>query len=476
MARTPPPAPSRSIGTTAPTRAQINDLRARALDLHTAGKPGEAQPLYAQYLMLNPGDAPMWSNLGAMMRKEGRHDIALHCQRRAHALTPAARAVRSNLANILADTGGTQEALDLRLDLLRDEPDDEPLKSMIGKSLRALRRAPEACAFLEKAWDRAPDHTEHGIQLALSQLAGGDYARGFATYDVRWQTDELTPRNLRQPKWDMHSSLEGRRIMVLPEQGFGDGITFARFLPILREFGADRVMFATEKPVQRIYEGLPGADWTGTELPPGEAFDVWINIMDLPTLHFARHGHVPPPTAIAVPDDSRTRARAILAPHRERFTVGVVWTGSLTYRGNAFRSFSHRELLALADIPDLQMVSLYKGPAIDAFRADGTAFVILDEGSTERDFADCAAMMQELDLVITSDTATAHLAGSLGVPVWTLLHWDAFWLWQLEEETTPWYPSMHLIRQRVPQDWREVFARVRTRLEGTVGAWREKRV
>ncbi len=436
------------------------------------GNADAARPLYAQYLTLNPGDGPMWSNLGAMMRTAGLHDIAVRCQRRAYACDPGALSIRQNLANILSDTGQNAEALDLRLALLADTPDDQQLQSMIGKSLRSLRREDEACALLEKAWTAAPDFTEHGIQLALSQLAAGDYARGFATYDVRWQTNELTPRTLKQPKWDGHGSLRGRRIMVMPEQGFGDGMTFARFLPVLREYGADRVMFAAEKPVQRIYADVPGADWVGSDVAPGEGFECWTNIMDLPTLHFARSRTIPPPTRISVPDDSIARARAILAPHRDTFNVGVVWTGSLTYRGNAFRSFSHREFLALADLPGLQMVSLYKGPSAQAFRDDGTAFVIIDEGSVQRDFADCAAMMRELDLVITSDTATAHLAGSLGVPCWTLLHWDAFWLWQLEDETTPWYPGMTLIRQRAPRDWGEVFQRVRDRLGARIAEWR----
>jgi hypothetical protein len=171
-----------------------------------------------------------------------------------------------------------------------------------------------------------------------------------------------------------------------------------------------------------------------------------------------------------VPEDSRARARRITAPFRDRFRVGVVWCGSVTYRGNAFRSFPHTELHALLDLPGLQMFSLYKGPELAAFQADGTSAFVLDAGGSDRDFADCAAMMEEMDLVVTSDTATAHLAGSLGVPVWTLLHWDAFWLWQIARETTPWYPSMRLIRQERPRDWAGVLARVRRDLADRIAA------
>jgi hypothetical protein len=155
--------------------------------------------------------------------------------------------------------------------------------------------------------------------------------------------------------------------------------------------------------------------------------------------------------------------------------VGVVWCGSVTYRANAFRSFSHTEFHRLLDIDGLQMFSLYKGPELEAFQKDGTGAFIVDAASTDRDFADCAAMMQEMDLVITSCTATCHIAGSLGVPVWTLLHWDAFWLWTHQGAETPWYPSMRLIRQSRPRDWEGVFAKLRQRLLARMADWQKGR-
>jgi ADP-heptose:LPS heptosyltransferase len=111
----------------------------------------------------------------------------------------------------------------------------------------------------------------------------------------------------------------------------------------------------------------------------------------------------------------------------------------------------------MANTPNVQLFSLYKGPFLEAFQKDGSAGLIIDTASTDRDFADCAATMKEMDLIITSDTATAHIAGSLGVPVWVMLHWDAFWVYRHAGETTPWYPSMRLFRQAKPQDWASAF-------------------
>lgn len=432
---------------------------AQAVALHRAGRHAEALPLYAAHLALAPSDAGAWTNLGALLRSTGRHDLALAAQERAFALDPQGRGVRNNLANILNDIGQHDRALALRRALMAEEPDDPAHPALAGKALRALGRLEEATRLLEAARERFPRDAELEIQLALTRLKAGDWAAGFRHFAARWRTGEIKPRSLSAPRWD-GSPLGGRRLLVLPEQGMGDAICFARFLPVARARGAGEVSLLTERPVARLFQGLVGADRTGPGLP-SDGFDLWIDLMDLPALHFAGTDAIPPPARLHVPPDSRARARALLAPFAGKMTVGVVWCGSVTYRGNAFRSFPHTLFHGLLDLPDLQLVSLYKGPEAEAFRADGTAALIPDLGSSDRDLADCAGLMTELDLVVTSDTVTAHLAGSLGVPVWTLLHWDAFWLWGQTGETTPWYPSMRLLRQERPRDWAAPFARLR---------------
>lgn len=449
------------------SRAALAQVRAQAVELHRQKKLDEALRAYALYLSQAPGDGGIWTNLGALFRVQGRHDLALAAQERAHALEPENLGVINNYANILNDIGQNARALTLREELVRREPHVPNHKAMVGKSMRTLGLHAAAIPRLAAWADAHPEEPELRIQLALTQLAAGDYARGFRNYEARWLTGELTPRRMTTPKWD-GGDLTGKRILVLPEQGFGDALTFARFLPVLRRFNPARVLLVCEKPLLRVMEGVEGADWIGMQPPPEEPYDVWTNMMDLPPLHFDTGAPVPPPTRLSVPDDSRARARALVAPFRDRFRVGVVWCGSVTYRANAFRSFSHTLFHRLLDVPGLQMFSLYKGPELAAFQADGSAAFIVDTASTDRDFADCAATMQEMDLVITSCTATCHLAGSLGVPTWTLLHWDAFWLWQIAQDDTPWYPSMRLIRQEKPRDWAGVFDRVKADLTNAI--------
>jgi Tfp pilus assembly protein PilF len=452
----------------------LRALRNRAADLHRAGKWAEARLVYATYLARAPDDAGMWSNLGSLFRSEGWHDQSLKAQEKAYALTPDNRSVLNNLANILGDVGQYERSLELRAQILKADPKDSAQKAMTGKALRAMGRHDEGIAVLTRAIAEHPQEYELQIQLALTQLAARQYSEGFRSYDIRWKTGELTARKVSQPKWD-GGSLEGETILVLPEQGFGDAVTFARFLPVLRHYNPAKVMLLTEKPLMRLFARVDGVDWMGPEVGPDQPFDVWTNLMDLPPLHFDVTDDVPLPTRLSIPEDSKVRARGIVAPHKGRFKVGVVWCGSVTYRGNAFRSFRHTEFHSLLDVPDVQMFSLYKGPELAAYQADGTNAFIIDTASTDRDFADCAATMEEMDLIITSDTATAHVAGSLGVRVWTLLHWDAFWLWQGDAERTPWYPGMRLIRQDSPRDWTGVFKRVKADLEPLVAAWRRER-
>lgn len=437
---------------------RLKDQRQAAIDAHQANDAAAAMAGYAAYLAEQPDDGTIWSNLGVLHRRAGRYDMALRAQERAVAIVPDARNVQINLANILSDLGHYDASIAVRKTLLNGAPDDLNQVAMIGRCLRGKGDYAGAMDFLNDQVANHPDDAELQIQLAFAQLGARDYVPAFTNYKARWHTGELTPRDQTIPEWQ-GEPLDGKTLLVLPEQGFGDAILFARFLPVLRDIGGT-VHFVCEKPLARLFDGLRGADHVKIGHRRGEPGDYWINMMDLALLHFERYDDVPAPVSLAVPSDSVARAKAIVAPHRDKFRVGVAWTGSETYRGNAFRSFSHRDFLQLVDIPGVQLFSLYKGPALDAYKADGTDAFIIDTAGTDRDFADCAATMQQMDLVVTSDTATAHLAGSLGIETLVALHWDPFWVFSHHGDRTEWYPAMRLFRQTTPQDWGSVMARI----------------
>ncbi|WP_073330785.1 tetratricopeptide repeat protein [Wenxinia saemankumensis] len=439
----------------------LAEARAASVRAIQAGQPAVALDLIGRILQARPDDAQALANLGVLFRRQGRADLARIAQRRAVEADPGSRIARGNLANALADIGETEEALALRRALLDEQPGDPALTAMIGKCLRSLRRFDEGIDWLRQGVDRFPDDAEMRIQLALTLLAAGRYAEGFRLWSARWETGELAPRPMPVPAWDGATSLDGKRLLVVPEQGFGDTIAFARMLPRARALGAREVTLLVKPPLARALSRVEGADRVVTEEPPAGDYDTWCYLMDLCAPQFEADPAAPPPTRIHVPQDSRDRARALARPAADRMRVGLVWAGSVTYRGDRFRSFPHSAYWPLLDLPGTRFYSLYQGPRVAEFEADGTAALIHDVARTERDFADNAAMMQELDLVVTTCTVTAHLAGSLGVPTWILLHWDSFWMWGATGDRSPWYPSARLFRQDRPRDWDGVIARVR---------------
>lgn len=433
-------------------------IKEHATQAHQRGQLAEARAGYARYLALAPQDAGIWSNLGALHRKEGRHLMALRAHERALALDPNGIGTMNNMANVLSDIGRYDASIALRKRVLAAVPDDQNHKAMIGRCLRGKGDYAAAIDWLRIAIAEHPDDAELQMQLAFAQLGAGHYAAGLESYKARWRAGELRPRDLPFPEWQ-GEPLDGKTIAVLPEQGFGDAVLFARFMTVLQGQGA-RVVMAVKSPLKRLLSDLDGVDIMIDGLTADTQIDYWVNMMDLAALHFAKTDTIPRPARLHVPDDSRARAQSLVQPHIEKFKIGVVWTGSVTYRGNAFRSFSHTDFLPLTDIEGVQLFSLYKGPELATYQADGSDGFIIDTGSSERDFADTAAMMRACDLVITSDTATAHIAGSLGVPVWTVLHWDAFWVWRHTGESTKWYPAMRLFRQHAPLRWDDVMAEV----------------
>ena len=439
-------------------KSDIEAEKQSAIQHHKAGRLNEALAAYSNYLAREPLDASIWSNLGALLRQQKLYDQSLRAHARAFALSPRSITVLNNYANILSDLGRYEASIGIRQQILRRNPNDAEQMAILGRCLRGKGQYDAAIDWLEECLEKQPDHPELLLQLAFAQLGKGAYSEGFRNYRARWSGNELTPRDLPWPEWAGENP-KGKRVLVLPEQGFGDTMLFARYLPALKQLGAT-VVLPLERPLRRLFEQTKGIDEIVENAASAGSVDYWVNMMDLPIFCAQDKESIPPPASFGLPEDSLARATKITEPFGDTYKIGVVWNGSITYKGNAFRSFSHKEFLRLTDVNGVQLFSLYKGPDVSAFHQDGSSAFIVDAGSTDRDFADCAAMMRTVDLVITSDTATAHLAGSLGVETWVALHWDPFWVYGHHGDATNWYPSMRLFRQRKPMDWAGVFEQI----------------
>ncbi len=455
-----------------PDIKSISDLRQAAIDKHHKGDLDQARDFYRAYLQNRPKDAAIWSNLGALFRKQKSYDMAVAAQLRALELEPGTLALMSNAANAFYDAGQIDKSLALRKETIKLEPDNPDHYVSMGKCYRGLHQLDDAHKILGSGIHKFPDFAELHIQLAFVELAQGDYQKGFKSFDWRWKGDELSLPDFTFPKW-AGEDLTGKTVLVTPEQGFGDTVLMARFLPALKKLGCT-IKIPVKPPLRRLFAALQ-QDVTFIETKDEvQSCDYWAPMMDLPLFLGATINNLPAPAKLFIPDDAVARARKITGPFKDRFKLGVMWSGSVTYRANHKRSFSHRRFLELCDIPGLQMFSLYKGPLLHAYNADGTSAIIIDAAGSDRDFADSAALMQELDLVISMDSAIVHVAGSLGINVWNLLHSEAYWLYGPYPDHTPWYPSMRLITQDKSGDWGGVFDRLKVEITAEIQKWKKK--
>jgi hypothetical protein len=288
----------------------------------------------------------------------------------------------------------------------------------------------------------------------------GDYQRGLEKFEWRWQAEQSRQkRNFAQPLWRGSDDIAGKTILLHAEQGFGDTIQFGRYAPLVAARGA-RVILAVQKPLSRLMSGLAGAADVVTSDEPLPAFDVHCPLLSLPLAFGTRLETIPSATPyLRAPAQSLTHWQERLGPLRLP-RIGLAWSGGPTLR---HRSMQLKDLLPLLDV-DARFVSLQKDvPAEDATVLKDHS-KLLHFGDELTDFSETAALISQLDLVISVDTAVAHLAGALARPVWVLLPFVPDWRWQLNGDDSPWYPTARLFRQDASRAWDKVIARVHAML------------
>ncbi len=281
---------------------------------------------------------------------------------------------------------------------------------------------------------------------------------GWPEYEWRWRRQDASPPALTQPLWD-GSSLQGKSILLYPEQGLGDTLQFIRYAPLVKQTGAT-VIVQCQPPLLRLLATCAGIDRLlpeGADLPP---FDVQAPLLSLPRILRTTLASIPAniPYLSADPD-LRARWRQSLSGVAD-FKVGIAWQGNPGHKRDRQRSVPLAAFAPLAEAPGVRLVSLQKGPGHEQLTELAERLRVLDLTDELEDFADTAALLSNLDLVITVDTAVAHLAGAMGIPVWVALPIVPDWRWLLERQDSPWYPTMRLFRQTAWGDWAGVFERL----------------
>ncbi len=443
------------------------------LVLVSQGQIADAIESFRQALKINPAYATAHNNLGNALQDLGLTEEAISCYRQALQISPNNANVHNNLGSALVSAGSLGEAVDSYKQALQINPKHADAFNNLGIALVGQGRLTEGIDGFESALAINSEHRMSLWNRACLRLLQGDFEGGWPGYEHRWAQPEMVPRPFGQPRWD-GSSLQDKKILVYAEQGLGDTIQFARYLPMVKALGGT-VLFECQPSLVPLLSGVAGVDQQiafGSELP---AFDVQIPLLSLPGLFGTTLATIPAnvPYLKAHPKlverwgkelkQAAKLKRADKGPLAKAFRIGIIWQGSMNQKGDR-RSLPLSHFAAIAALEGVQLVSLQVGPGIDQIA--GANFPVLDLGSRfdPNSLADLAAAIMSVDLVITVDTAGAHLAGALGVRVWAALALSADWRWLLDRSDNPWYPTMRLFRQHRFGDWEGVFARIEERL------------
>jgi len=436
----------------------------QALKLHE-----QALASYDKAIELDPRLVEAINNRGNALRDLGRSFDALASFDRALALKPDYAGALNNRGIVLRDLNRQADALDSYDRALAIEQGYPDALCNRGNVLQDLKRYPEALDSYARALHSRPDHAESHWNESLCRLLTGDFRRGWEKYEWRWQTEQANQvRHFPQPLWLGNERLDGKTILLHAEQGFGDTIQFSRYASLVASLGA-RVVLEVQPPLKSLLgtlEGVSDIRARGESLPE---FDCHCPLLSLPLAFDTTMETIPSRNAYlrSVPEGiDKWRARL---GRKSRPRVGLVWSGSGGLRNDPDRSLPLAEIAHLTDAA-AGFVCLQKDikPADRRFLAQlGN---IPDFSAELGDFADTAALIDQMDVVITVDTAVAHLAGALGKPVWILLPHAPTWRWLLERDDSPWYPSATLFRATAIGDWSSVVGRVTRRLreEGLV--------
>ncbi len=430
----------------------------------------EAGTLYREVLRRDPTLFPALNNLGNMLRELNKLDEAEAAYRRAMDAAPKDAGIISNHALILKDLGRLDEAeAQCKRSLVTQETAIG--RSNLGLILMARGRVEDALEEFRAAEKLAPGDPDLLFHQGIALLHLGQLMEGWAKYEARWgqRRAQERRRNFRQPQWQ-GEPLQGRIILIHTEQGFGDTFQFVRYASLLAERDA-RVILECQPAVARLMTGVEGITTVVPRSQPLPDFDIHCPLMSLPRVFGTALESIPAQVPYIRPAaDVVSQWNEIDATRSPR--IGLVWAGDARHYDiecnttDRRRSVTLEAYAPLLTIPGAKFFSLQVGPSVEQAKAYP---VLIDHTARIKDFADTAGLIAHLDLVISVDTAVAHLAGAMGKPVWVLSRFDNCWRWLREREDSPWYPTLRLYRQTAPYAWGPVLDRLAADLRRWVG-------
>jgi len=442
---------------------------------HQQNQAENAKRAYEQAIAIDPHQVESFYNLGNLYKAEKNFDRAIAYYQQALNLNPNFAQALLNLGNTLQEqekvTGinlkRRQEAIAYYHRALQANPNYTEAYYTLGHALIQQGQIAEAILAYQKGLKLNPEEPKAHIGLAFALLSLGFLEQGFAEYEWRWKTEDFSAGNLTQPSWK-GEPLGGKTLILYSEQGLGDMIQMIRYLPWVKQQGA-KIILECRPPLKRLFATLPHVEQIVTREDTLPAFDEHASLMSLPHLSKTSLNTIAPPLPLALPDLPTT---LILPEKPGMLKVGLAWQGNREHPNNYWRSCPFSHVLPLFNCEGVQFYSLQKEISEGDDASDGWGDRQLLEQTPIHpfnpaceDFLDTAQIIRQLDLVITVDTAIAHLSATLGKPTWILLHLSCDWRWMLVRVDSPWYPTVRLFRQTQPGDWSTVIFQVKQALE-----------
>ncbi|MBN1816754.1 MAG: glycosyltransferase family protein [Sedimentisphaerales bacterium] len=422
----------------------------------------EAIDAYHNALVRRPHYPSCWNNLGLAYKGLGQSEEAIRAFEKASEMAPDNAEYFNNMGLSLEAAWRSEEAILAYRRAIERKPDFAEAYRNLGDTLKQIGRCEEAIRCYRKALQIRPEYASTWWNLSMALLLSGRLAEGFTLYHYRRHPEVgifTYPHTLNVPRWD-GAKFTGKRLLVYCEQGFGDCIQFLRYLPMVKRRGGT-VILEAPTALARLVRNVSDIDefLCSSQNPPRTAFDLCVSIMDLPAIFHTSLSTIPDIVPyLRAPTEAIEAWRGRF--DKDRYHIGIVWAGNPKHGNDANRSCRAEWFAPLGRIDGVQLHSLQKGPAAEPILALAQYTSVIDPANHLTDFADTAAVIACLDLVITVDTAVAHLAGAMDKPVWLLLPFPPDWRWMLDRSDSPWYPAMRLFRQTKRGDWKEVFTAV----------------
>jgi Flp pilus assembly protein TadD len=425
---------------------------------------GEAIESYDGAIALDPNDARAFNNRGNALKGLARFGEALENFERAIALTPGRAELYSNRGNVLFDLERLEDAIESYDIAIKLKPTHASFYSNRAVALGQLKRVDEALADMETALLLKPDHAEMIFNKSLLSLLSGNFTTGWREYEARKRTEKsVGHQTFDKPLWLGDADIAGKTILIHWEQGYGDVILFSRYARLCEDAGA-RVLFAPQPDLKELMQGLHGNIHIVNLTTDFLLFDCHCPLMSLPLAFRTELATIPRQPYLCA-DPEKVVAWGNRLGQKTRPRVGVVW--NRTGGEQPGRSIPLEQFQRLFE-PEIEFVSLQKYMS-DAECARLDQMNVRRPGHALVDFSDTAALCCLMDLVISIDTSVAHLAGALQIPTWVLLPSYPIWIWMLDREDSPWYPSVRLFSQQTRGDWDGVLQRVQGELKARFG-------